>query len=268
MKKLLPLVLILLVFLSCDNTETYSPALQGVIDNQLYRSIDARATENEDGSFLIQGVTENETLTMKVADLQAGTYDFGGNSSNYGAFEDFDGNTYFTNPDGDGQIVISNYNPEAKIVSGAFEFTAIRTGVDTLRVGDGVFFEIPVAQYVEPAFNPSTNAGTFVSFIDGNPFNPFNISAVENTNSVVISGSSTSITILLSVPKTIEPGNFELPAMGFIANYIENGDTQEAISGNLSIISHNQVNNVIKGTFSFLTPTKSIAFGQFNVVYE
>ena len=268
MKRLSFLIIISLIILSCENTETYSPALQGLIDNELYRSLDARATESEDGSFIIQGVTENETLTMKVSALEVGTYNFGGSSANYASFEDFNGNTYFTNPDGEGRMTISNYNPEAQIVSGSFNFTAIRPGIDTLSIGNGIFFEVPVNPYIEPIFNPATNAGTFVSLIDGNPFNPFNVSAVENTNSIVITGSSTNRTILLSIPKTIGMGNYELPAMGYIAEYIENGDISGAISGNLTIISHNQANNLIKGTFSFLTATNSISLGQFNVVYE
>jgi len=52
---------------------------------------------------------------------------------------------------------------------------------------------------------------------------------------------------------------------------VENQDgsfiIQEAISGNITIIEHNLNAKTIKGTFSFLTPTKSIALSQFNIAY-
>ena len=100
MRFLYILLLVLPVLSGCENVQRYDPALQGILNEELYRSVDARATENEDGSFLIQGVTQRELLTLRVQKGDPDAYTLGGNSSNYASFEDFNGNTYYTNPEG------------------------------------------------------------------------------------------------------------------------------------------------------------------------
>jgi hypothetical protein len=112
------------------------------------------------------------------------------------------------------------------------------------------------------------NDGTFSADIDGNPFTAVSVNAVDTGNSIVITGSSTSTTILLRMPIEIEAGTYTLPASGFNGSHSINGVTEEAIGGTFVIESHDTGTNVIIGTFIFETASHSITAGAFNVAYQ
>ena len=271
MKQLMLFIGLLLLLSSCQKTEVIDTVLQAEIDSAFYRALDARITANEDGTFLIQGITRLETLTMKVASLAVTTYDFGGTRANYASFENLNGDTYFTNPNGDGRVTISNYDEEAQTASGSFEFNAVLEGVDTIRVHNGFFYKAPILNLSvddDIIIDPTTNAGTFVSFLDGNPFNPFNVSAVESSDFIVIKGYTVNRSITLRLPKDVAPDVYSLPRDGFSAFYEDMDGLQDATSGNVIIFSHDTTNNKIKGTFFFITPAHTISLGQFNVTYQ
>ena len=270
MKQLMLFISLLLLVSSCDNSEVIETVLQAEIDNTFYRALDAGITANEDGTFLIQGVTQQETLTMKIASLAVRTYDFGGARENYASFENLNGDTYFTNPNGDGKVTISNYNEETQTASGSFNFNAIIEGVDTITVHNGLFYEAPILNLSDDdqIIDPATDAGNFVCFIDGNPFNPFNVSAVKSSDFIAIRGYTANRSITLRLPIDVTPDSYTLPIMGFSAFYEDMDGLLDSTSGNLIVFSHDTTDNKIKGTFFFLTPSKTISLGQFNVIYE
>ena len=271
MKQFTLFISLLLLLSSCENSEVVNRVLQAEIDNTFYRALDARITANEDGTFLIQGITQHELLTMKISTLAVRTYNFGGNSANYASFENLNGDTYFTNPLGDGRVTISNYNEEAQTASGTFEFNAVIEGVDTIAVHNGVFYQAPIFNLSvdnEIIIDPATNAGTFVSYIDGNPFNPFIVSAVETSDFIEIIGSTANRSVTLSFPKDIAPDDYSLPRDRFSAVYEDNDGVEESTTGNVIVFSHDTNTNKIKGTFFFITANHTITLGQFNVIYE
>ena len=256
---------------SCKKTEVTDIVLQARVGDNFFRALDAKITENEDGTYLIQGITQQESITMKVANLEVRTYEFGGTSSNYASFENLNGDTYFTNPYGEGRVTISNYNEEAKTASGSFEFKAMIEGVDTIAVQNGLFYQAKVLNILEDdeiIIDPVTNAGTFVCHIDGNPFNPFNVSAIVSSDLIVIKGFTGNKSITIKLPVDVETGSYPLPRMGFSAYYEDGDGLQDSTSGNMIIFTHDFINKKIKGTFFFLTATKTITLGQFNVTYQ
>jgi len=271
MKQLILFICLLFLVSSCEKTEVTDIVLQAEIGNTLFRALDARITENEDGTFFIQGITQQESITMKVANLEVRTYNFGGTSANYASFEDLNGAAYFTNPDGEGWVTISNYNEEAQTASGSFEFRAIQEGVDTIAVQNGLFYQAKILNILpddEIIIDPVTNAGTFVCQIDGNPFNPFNVSALVSTDFIEIKGYTGIKSITIKVPITIETGSYSLPRMGFSAYYEDGSGLQDSVTGNVIIFEHDPIDRKIKGTFFFLTDTIAITLGQFNVTYQ
>jgi len=272
MKPLILIFSVALILSSCKSTEQRDPALQAEVDAVFFNAFDSRVTESEDGTFLIQGITQNETLTLKVASLEVDVYELGGNSENYASFENRNGDTYYTNPNGEGEVVISNWNMDAQTVTGSFRFTAMIEGIDTIAVQKGIFFEAPYGFGIDDPGgdngDPSTNAGTFVSYIDGFPFNPFNVSAVETEDDIIITGSTTNRSIEIQLPLNVEEGNIVLPIEGVLVSYQDLDGVQEAISGNIIIFDHTPAENKIKGTFSFQTLDKTVSLGQFNVIYE
>jgi hypothetical protein len=269
MKQLMFFFSLLWLVTGCENTEVVNSVLQAEIDNNFFRALDARVTPNEDGSYLIQGITQYETLTLRVSSLEIGSYELGGTLSNYASFENFDGATYYTNPLGDGSVTISNINEEAQTVTGSFKFNAMLEGIDTIAVQRGIFFEAPISIIDdEPIIDPVTHAGTFVSQINGAIFNPFNVTAIESDDSIVIKGYTTNRSITLVLPRNVIPDDYILPGNGFSAFYEDNDGIQYATNGGILVFSHDTNTNEIKGTFFFLTPTKSISIGQFNVTYQ
>jgi len=271
MKYLILFISLLLLVSSCENTEVINTVLQAEIDNTFYRALDARITENEDGTFLIQGIAQQESLTMKVVSLDERTYDFGGTNANYASFENLNGDTYFTNPNGDGRVTISNYNEEAQTASGSFEFKAILEGVDTIAVQNGIFYQAQILNNSGAGgiiIDPATNAGTFGCNIDGNPFNPGNVSALVSSDLIVIKGSTGNKSITIKLPLDVEPNSYTLPRMGFSADYEDGDGIQDSTSGDVIVLSHDLIDKKIKGTFFFLTATNAITLGQFNVTYQ
>lgn len=271
MKRIIAILFAFALLTSCEDVQDSQSALQATLDFNLYDAIGTRAAENEDGSYLIQGITQNEILTMKVPSLEEGTYVFGGNSENYALFENSNDETYFTNPDGGGNITITDWNQDEELVSGSFKFRAILSGADTLKASEGLFYRVEVTRFVDGAdasIDPSTNAGTFVSAVDGIPFNPFEVSALEAGDCIFIKASTTNREIEIKLPLDIQSGTIMLPEPGFIVKYKGGDGEEDAISGNIILFQHQPTIKRIKGTFSFETETKSISLGQFNVFYQ
>lgn len=264
------LVLVSLVSSCEEEIATNTPALQGTLNDLFFKAIDARATEFDDGSFLIQGVTQRELLSLRVRKGQPGVYRLGQDTLNYGTFQDNAGDIYDTHPDGSGEIVISSWDEQGKTLSGSFSFTAILPGADTLTVQRGIFFEVPYEGILveQPTDDPPANAGTFVADINGATFNPFDITATLVDDQIVIRGLTPTTEIAVGVPVSVTLGNYMLPATGFSASYTKNGVTEAATTGNVIIIAHEPSQNTIKGTFSFRTASHVITRGQFNVVYR
>jgi len=268
MKRILGILVLITAFYSCENLEDNTPALQLTVDQEFIEAIDARATENEDGSFLIQGITRVESLTLRIPSGTPGEYNLGGTSPNYATFENALGDAYTTNPDGSGRVIITNWDTSAKTLSGTFKFNAVLPERDTLFVQEGVFFQVPYGGLESIDDDTPPNAGTFVARVDGVTFNPFTITAVGTANAIIITGSNTSRTITLRVPNDVLMGGYEIPQSGFDASYMDSVIDESADLGNFTIFEHDMERRTIKGTFSFLTANKTISQGQFNVTYE
>lgn len=260
----------LILLTGCKKTEVANIVLQAEINDEFFRAIDARVTENEDGTFLIQGVTLRESLTMKVESLEEKIHTFGQMSVNYASFERSNGDNYFTNPYGEGSVTISNYDADAQIVSGTFGFTAMQEGADTIAVQNGIFYQAKILTPLDSAVivDSETNAGTFICLVDENTYNPFNVSALESSGIIEIKGFTGNKSISIKVPLDTNSGSYPIPADGFSAYYQDGNGLQYADSGSLFVFSHDTVEKKIRGTFFFLTEMKSITLGQFNVTYQ
>jgi hypothetical protein len=270
MKNLIGTICLLVFVVSCKKTEVTDIVLQAKINDSFFRAIDARVTENEDGTYLIQGITQRESITMKIENLELGTYNFGEMSENYASFEKANGDSYFSNPNGQGNVRISNYNANTGTASGSFEFLAMQEGVDTIAVQNGLFYQARVISFLDDdvIVDPVNTAGTFICLIEENPYNPFNVSALASLDMIEIKGFTLSKSITIKIPLNIDTGDYPIPSEGFSASYEDTNGVQDANSGNVIVFSHDTVERKIKGTFFFLTDLKAITLGQFNVTYQ
>jgi len=261
MRNLILFLFAIVALSSCNDIQDNSPAFQGEVDNLFFKALDAQVVENEDGTFTIQGISLDETVTLKISSTQSGTYTLGGQSNNFATYEDEAGQVYASNPEGEGTVIVTG-DELGSLLSGTFNFTAILSGLDTLAISNGIFFEIPYGVSNEDV------AGTFSAEIDGVPFIPFTISAADTGNSIVVIGSANSNSITLGIPVDITSGSYEIPATGFIASYSVDQISEDAEEGTIIIIEHDTTNKTIKGTFSFKTASYIISVGQFNVTYQ
>jgi hypothetical protein len=264
MKKIFLLLFVgILAFSSCENVEDNSTVIQAEIDSVFFKSFDAIGTRLEDGSITMQGITDNEVLTLHLSGFQLGSYTLGGGSESYATFEDSNGNIYTTSPNGEGIINLTDRCISCGWLSGDFRFSAILNGLDTTYVSKGVFFDVSFGT----GDDDSPNAGSFSAQIDGTPFTPISVSAVDSGNSLIISGAETIKSIIIRVPVNVEVGNYALPQSGFQASLAEGAVNQNATEGNISVITHNVAARTISGSFSFITSQNTVSEGQFNVTY-
>jgi hypothetical protein len=66
----------------------------------------------------------------------------------------------------------------------------------------------------------------------------------------------------------VEGGTYDVLTGGFIARVNDGSGNQDAISGEITINTHDTIEKTISGTFQFQTPTNTVNVGQFNVTYQ
>lgn len=280
MKKYFYLLLVTIALSSCaEDIQDNRPALQGVIDGELYKALDAQAVRGLDGDIIIRGLTTGDDLTLRLSIAAEGIYTLGGNSPNFAKFTTPNGFTYNTNPDGEGQVVVSQIDEINQMVYGSFEFDAVIEGLDTINVRNGIFFEVPYVQEVEAppvSVLPTSpcNSGNFVALIDNDHtlLQGLNICvmAVAFEDQIVVTATDPDEEIQLRFPLDIVVGQNPIPAQGFNATYtnLSTMVTEEAVVGNFIVLSHNTNANLIKITFSFETANHIVDSANLNVTYQ
>jgi len=159
MKKIASFLLIVMALTSCEEEITRNnPSVQGLKDNVLWRANDYSAVVQGNG-FVITGLTRYETLTLKTSGKTKSTYVLGVNNSRTATFvDDTNGQklTFATGQaQGDGQIVITEYDEINQTVSGTFRFNALNVdnnpaGGEILNFQEGVFYKVPITAPVVP----------------------------------------------------------------------------------------------------------------------
>lgn len=147
MKKILSLLVLVLVFSSCEDDATFNnPSVQGKKNNVFWRATSSSATI-VGNTLTITAVTPFEILTLKTSSIAPGTYTLGEDNSNAASYSfqaDGISSEYATGAGlGDGEIVIET-SPTGT-VTGTFEFNAPGTDGTVLNYIDGVFYHVPVA---------------------------------------------------------------------------------------------------------------------------
>lgn len=264
MKKIFLLFICVASFVACEDTQINEVVLQAKINDEFYISTDAQAAVNNDGSVTIQGNTRFESLTLKLSRLGQGDFIIESGQRNIASYQDFEGNIYTTIPEGDGVITITELDEVNNRLTGTFNFSAFRAGIDTVYVSKGVLYNIPISG---DGIDDPNNAGTFSANVNGVPFVPVNITSGSTSNSIITSASSSTASILVSVPNDVEEGDYTLPFNGFEAKYQGQNGPETTVEGQISVVAHNVPQQSLKVTFSFSTDSTQITEGQFDVVY-
>jgi len=268
MKYFLVLLIASILFVSCEDLQDNTPALQGTIDDVLFKANDARAELYDDGSYTLQGYTQDETLTLHINKADLGTYQLGVGQPNYASFEDALGNVHVTTPNGEGEIVLTDRCISCGWLTGTFRFSAVRLGVDTITVHRGIFFKVSFHEGgLIIGDGGIVNSGDLVAEIDQNQFNATTVFAEEVNNTIQITGTTNTESIFIQVPNSVTTGAYDLPASGTIANYTIQDTTEEALSGQIFVTFYNPIERRITIGFRFVTENHNIVNGGLNVLY-
>jgi hypothetical protein len=272
MKNLILLLFTIIFITGCEDIEDNNPAFQANIDDVFFKASDSKAARRTQGSYTIQGFTENRFITLKIERSVVGTYSLGETSASFATIEDNNGNIYSTGLEGgSGEINLTFNNTGLRFFNGTFKFLAILPGVDTLVVDRGVFFEVPYDFNINEDDDIPDSNDLFVSKIDGIPFNPFTltIELINENSTINLIATSPNKKIELNMPIDTSQGNFPLPDDNneYTASYTQDGSTEGAVSGSIFIIENDIGLRIVRGSFSFETTNHSISLGQFRINY-
>ena len=266
MKNLIILFLVFFIVSSCQKIETNSFAFQASIEDIFFKAdlAEANYIENED-YFVLQGKNSDEIITLRGTNLVEGiNIDFGEGSENFAVYQDTYGVIYSTVVSGGGgRMKINEISSEDQTLTGEFNFKAISSSLDTIEVKRGVFYKVPFGNEIE-----NDNPGVFSAELNGGMFLPLNTYAIDNGTNLSIKGVINLDEIILVIPTDALPGVYELPQEGFSARVSDGVDTEDAINGEINILSFDTSAKIITGTFQFQTPTNTVNAGQFDVTYQ
>jgi hypothetical protein len=154
MKKIASLLLLVFVLLSCtEDIKRNDPAFEAYKDDIRWMAVSAYAELAANQSITITGLTQFESVVLKVQSTAPGTYSLGVNELNKASYihtRDGDALEYTTGTEiGDGEITINEYDPLTMRISGEFRFNAELVGDEpgvgpVMNFQHGFFYNVPV----------------------------------------------------------------------------------------------------------------------------
>ncbi len=263
----LALFVAVIAFSSCENLEDNSPAMQGMIDSLFFKANEVLAVKNEDGSYTMQGINQNEVLTLQIDRAQLGTYQLGPGSASFATYVDANENVYTTSPNGSGVIELTDRCISCGWLTGTFQFSAILEGIDTITVNRGFFFEANFLQGGLFQDESQLNDGTLIAKLNGEVFEANTVIANDNGAVISVEGAIDNKIITISVPSDAVPGNYGIGIPGFDASFTTSDGVEPATGGLISVNFNNTGTRKLRVFFRFETENNSITEGDLFVDY-
>ncbi|MCB0556907.1 MAG: hypothetical protein KDD02_25395 [Phaeodactylibacter sp.] len=244
---------------SCNNDDDIRPEGQGqmsaIVSGEDWEAQTVSAGLVQ-GQFAISGIAaDGSTISLRLDGFGQGEYPSYSGTSNACVWQPSAGAFGFVSnaPMGLGRVLIEEVNEQDTLISGAFFFLAQEPATgDTVTVVDGVFTDVKYQIGAAPV------GDNFLKVkIDGQLWEAEMVAGFAGGGQLNISGTSTdaSRTVALFIPSDITPGDYDLDdpfSSDYAAQYNPNSQTTlMADGGALKITTHDKVNKVIEGTFSF-----------------
>ncbi|WP_405251354.1 DUF6252 family protein [Dokdonia sp. Asnod3-C12] len=270
MRNLLFALISIVTFISCSTIEDNTATFQGVRDTVLLRIPDSRAIFGEDGDLLIRGELGAEVISFQIQNQAQTQITFGGqNNPSVATYINKDGKVFTTASSQASGLLDFSFNGN-NAVSGDFKFIAFTPSfADTVVFSKGVFFKVPILTpvVIEPEIEVIND--NFEALINTTVFNSIVINHAISGNVLTVLGRTSSTNIAVSFPINSTPETYTLGTNpDFSAAYTTPSGISNAISGEITIISNDQENNIAVGTFSFMTAQGfSITDGAFTINY-
>ena len=295
---------IMFLFVSCqkevdpsildnNNPPAATGNLKAKIDGTQWVANSAEGASRMLGLINIGGrSTDRKYLTITLTDSGVHNYTLDNNSMNAAAYIDsnlsnalnFTTNQGVGPGDAGGFVNISSIDATNKRISGTFSFRVFRQADGAQRtLTEGSFTNLPYATTLPPGAATDTFrvkiAGTL--WVPPTVFASQTPAAPQLSPQIAITGTSTDGTksVGMFMPATITPGSYTFDIFGGVYLGLYNPDTdpnhsQGAMTGTLTILSHNTSTRRIRGNFAFhaqalLNPALSteLTEGYFSVNY-
>jgi hypothetical protein len=143
MKKSILVLFAAVLFVSCENIQTNTTAMQANLNANLFRAYSVSAeADNTTQMMTVTGTSDYEEFTLHTEWMGPRGYNLGGNSENYATFTNSNGKVYTTQSEGSfGEIKIKTEDLESQRLTGEFDLTFISAN-DTIIVSGGVFYDV------------------------------------------------------------------------------------------------------------------------------
>lgn len=253
MQRIIALILISLITLSCSNDVQFNtPLFQGTKNYELWTIDNLQAAFTNNGGVKIIGIKNNESLTLLTESVNVGTYDLGSTNENSATFEDYNFITYSTTNNGDGEIQIQDYDASSMTISGSFSFNSYSSNGELINFINGVFYNVPIVATTSEltgsnSFNATVNSNNVeVGTVETNIAN-----TILEVKAINMDGSY----IEIFMPEEILVGGYTLNSSTSI--YATYGFTDGVVAssqyGTLTILEHDTQFKKIKASFLFNT---------------
>lgn len=272
MRNILSLIVVFFLLQSCSNDiEFNTPALQGSKNYNYWRARDIQAILLENGGIRIIGFNKNEMLILKIEGTEERSYGLGSSSINSAAFEDSNLKSYTTGNNGDGEIILEEYDTVDLTISGRFKFNSNSEGGGTVNFIDGIFYKIPIENI--PGESNLDLSNIFNASINSTSTEIQDVETNLGDNEVYINAKyANNSSIEFYLPKNISLGAHNLNYNSdTYANYIfADGTISPSQYGTLTVLEHDIQFRKIKASFTFNTGfpyNLSVTNGNFIIYY-
>lgn len=262
-RRILLLVLIPLLAMSCEDTEVNNPALQIMINGELFRAKEMNTMKNEDGGYIIQGIEENRKLQIYLTDISSGSYMLGEGAANKIVYLDENGVEFTTMMEKASGGVMLTEDSGFEYVTGTFYFQTIDTTKIRIQAHNGHIYQVPFGSG-EIDVPDLENKGDITVDEEEIPISKVEAEASGNSIKVEIIGSDQRISIVL--PKDIQESVVALPSTVVEFNYYVDGTNQNIQVGELDIMLHEANVGMMMASFEFSTGENKVE-GSFQIVY-
>ncbi|WP_378186369.1 DUF6252 family protein [Aquimarina sp. W85] len=270
-----------LLSLSCTNDiEVNTPALQVAIDGQLFNSTIKEAKLLDDGTILIYGSSEKQSLQITLPSSSIGDYKLDDQIREEVAY--YYDSRKFISKTGESSGIAKITNRTDNTISGTFNFTNLkdRHG-NTISFQNGWFYRIPLVPGTvetlittpeEALINPCLLNASMTALVNTEEFigdtHEATVIGVEDA-SIRITSVNDNETIEILLPFKVTSGQYTLSGFGqYSATYSLHKDKSAAQTGTLKILAHDTSVKCISGSFSFTTRSQhNIKEGTFDFGY-
>lgn len=223
--------------ISCDDLEDNTPALQIMVNGELFKAKEMQVAAEEEGGYILTGVNGNSALSIHLSDVTEGSYALGEDSTNTLSFITEDGEFTTTNENGGGEVMITDTGM-LDYITGTFHFVATDTSGTKMRGLNGHIYQVSFgSEDMELPEGVFENQATLVVGEEHVDITNIEARLADDKIEIVVIGENDQ-RLEIRVNQSVEVGEITLPDEDIFLAYVLDGDSDEVTSGVFEVILH------------------------------